>query len=332
MSFNVFRTDLYSRIAPVLPDDQLSFVLNMLDDMSASWDFTPKETTIIPAGGLPDVVRLYIASKSVENLKRGTLENYLRVLSRFFSMVRRPVDEVTAADIRLFLNWYKETHHVQNSTLEHHRLVLYAFYEWLMNEELARRNPVRQIRPIRCEDNPRLPMTALELEMVRGACVTLREKAMVDFLYSTAARVTEFCNCKRCDVNLIDHTVRIEHGKGDKARTTFINAKSEISLRAYLHSRSDASDALFVTSCAPYRKMSKKAVENEIKRIVSRCSLSVHVTPHIFRHTAASLALQRGMPIEQVQRFLGHARIQTTLRYAKTLDLDVKLAHQRCVS
>ena len=332
MSFNVFRSDLYSRIAPVLPDDQLTFILNTLDDLSSSWDFTPKTNTIITSGGLPDVVRLYIASKSVENLKRGTLENYFRVLSRFFSMVRRPVEEVTAGDVRLFLNWYKENNHVTNSTLEHTRLVLYAFYEWLMNEELCRRNPVRQIRPIRCEDNPRLPMTALELEKVRSSCRTLREKAMVDFLYSTAARVSEFCDCKRSDVNLIDHTVRIEHGKGDKARTTFINAKSEISLRAYLDSRSDTSESLFVTSCSPYHKMSKRAVENEINRIVSRCSLSVRVTPHIFRHTAASLALQRGMPIEQVQRFLGHARIQTTLRYAKTLDLDVKLAHQRCVS
>ena len=332
MSFNVFRADLYSRLAPVLPDEQLNFVLNSLDDLSSSWEFSPKSTAIITAGGLPDVVRLYIASKSVENLKRGTLENYYRVLSRFFSVVRRPVEDISAGEIRLYLNWYKETRHVSNSTLEHERLTLYAFYEWLMNEELVHRNPVRQIRPIRCEDNPRLPMTALELEKVRSSCITLREKAMVDFLFSTAARVSEFCDCKRSDVNLIDHTVRIEHGKGDKARTTFINAKSEISLRAYLDSRSDSSDALFVTSCAPFRKMSKKAVEAEINRIVSRCSLAVRVTPHIFRHTAASLALQRGMPIDQVQRFLGHARIQTTLRYAKTLDMDVKLSHQRCVS
>ena len=102
-------------------------------------------------------------------------------------------------------------------------------------------------------------MTALELEKVRSSCRTLREKAMVDFLYSTAARVSEFCDCKRSDVNLIDHTVRIEHGKGDKARTTFINAKSEISLRAYLDSRSDTSESLFVTSCSPYHKMSKRA-------------------------------------------------------------------------
>ena len=175
-------------------------------------------------------------------------------------------------------------------------------------------------------------MTALELEKVRNACRSLREKALVDFLYSTAARVSELSNLDIRHVNLTDHTVRIEHGKGDKGRTTFLNAEAEISLRAYLDSRTDDCAALFVNKYGEKRRMQKRSIEDEICRIVSRCDLSVHVTPHIFRHTAASLALQRGMPIEQVQKFLGHARIQTTLRYAKILSADVKSSHAKYVA
>ena len=332
MSYEAFRADLVSHLSQSVPVEQLPAILAAVDRISGSWEFSPKHTEIIPASGLPGAVRMYIASKSVENVKKGTLSNYLSALTRFFEFVRHPVDEVTTNDIRMYLHWYKETYHVMDSTLAHLRTTLNSFFEWCLEEELVRKNPVRRVQQIRCGDPERLPMTALELEKVRNACATLREKAMVDFLYSTAARAAEFCDLTRRCVSFTDHTVRIEHGKGDKGRTTYLNAESEVSLRAYLDSRTDDSEALFVTIRRPYRKMTKKAVADEIARIVARCDLSVKVTPHVFRHTAASLALQRGMPIEQVQRFLGHAKIQTTLRYAKILNVDVKNSHSKYVA
>ena len=152
---------------------------------------------------------------------------------------------------------------------------------------------------------------------------------MVDFLYSTAARVSEVCALNINNIDFTEHTVRIEHGKGDKGRTTYLNPEAEVSLKSYLASRKDDCPALFVPVKGTAHHVGKKSIETEIRKIVSRCELSVNVTPHIFRHTAASLALQRGMPIEQVQKFLGHARIQTTLRYAKVLDFDVKMNHQK---
>lgn len=175
-------------------------------------------------------------------------------------------------------------------------------------------------------------MTALELETVRCVCHTLREKAMVDFLYSSACRVSEFCALDKTDIDWQDHTIHIERGKGGKGRTTFLNAEAEISLRAYLDSRNDDSPALFVGCRAPHNRLAVKAVQNEIQKILKRCNINCHVTPHIFRHTAASLALQRGMPLEQVQRFLGHSKIQTTLRYAKTLQQDVHISHSHFVA
>ena len=332
VSFEAFRADLVSRLFPKLPGEQLQAVLSVMDEMAATWEFSPHTTAIITAGGLPDAVRLYIASKSVENVARGTLENYLYTLKAFFSVVRHPVHEITSADIRLWLNWYKQQNNVRNVTLEQKRVMLNSFFTWCVDEDLIRRNPVRQIKPIRCEDPERLPLTPLELEKVRNVCQALREKAIVDFLYSTAARVSEFSAINIADVDFIEHTVRIRCGKGGKGRTTYLNAEAEISLKAYLDTRKDDNPALFVTSRGRLARLSKRAVENEITAIVSRCDLPMKVTPHIFRHPAASLALQRGMPIDQVQQFLGHARIQTTLRYAKTLQADVKTAHSKYVA
>ena len=330
--FESFRADLISRLAGKLPGEQLNSVLNVMDEMSSTWDFQQHTTAIIATGGLPDAVRLYIASKSIESISRGTLENYLLTLKAFFGAVHKQIDEITSADIRLWLNWYKQTTNVKNVTLEQKRIMLNSFFSWCVDEDLLRKNPARQIKPIKCEDPERLPLTPLELEKVRNACRTLREKAIIDFLYSTAIRVSEFCSLDISHVDFVEHTVHIECGKGGKGRTTFLNPEAEVSLRAYLDSRQDDCEALFVSSRGKRHRLAKRAVENEINSIVSRCNLPIHVTPHIFRHTAASLALQRGMPIEQVQKFLGHSKIQTTLRYAKVLQTDVKTSHSKYVA
>ena len=333
MSYDLFRADYSSRLSGVLPDPALlPEILHVLDIVSVSYDIKKTCTDLIVYDGLPEPVRLYIASASIENLAKGTLEGYYRILSMFFSVVHKPVDQVTANDVRLYLHNYKLNRKVKDHSLDHIRICLNGFFEWCADEEIIRRNPIRKKCKIKYAEPERLPLSALELEKVRDACKDLREKAMVDFLYSTAARVSEFCALNKDDINWQEHTVRIRHGKGDKARTTFLNPEAEISLRAYLASRSDGSEALFVAHRAPHNRLGVKSVQDEIRRIVSRVKLSVHVTPHIFRHTAASLALQRCMPIEQVQKFLGHAKIQTTLRYAKVLDFDVRQNHARYVS
>ena len=332
MSFDAFRADLISRLSPKIPADQLDVVLCVMDELSSGWTFETATTAIITSGGVPDAVRLYLASKIVENLAKGTMDNYLYTLRAFFSVVRKNVEDVTSADVRLWLHWYREQHHVSSSTLDHLRIILNSFYEWCVDEDIVRKSPMRHIKPIKCDEPERLPMSALELEKVRKSCETLREKAVVDFLYSTAVRVSELCDMKKSDIDFAEHTVHVRCGKGGKGRTTFLNPEAEISLKAYLASRSDSCDSLFVSCRGEAHGLTKKSVEVQITQIVSRCSLSVHVTPHIFRHTAASIALQRGMPIDQVQKFLGHARIQTTLRYAKTLNTEVKISHQKYVA
>ncbi|MBO7710737.1 MAG: tyrosine-type recombinase/integrase [Lachnospiraceae bacterium] len=331
MSYETFRLEFADRLSSIgiaqIPD-----ILGVLDAVSSTYDVTRKTTDIIPADMIPEAVRLYIASKTVEHLSRGTLDLYYLRLTQFFTAVHKRIDQVDANDIRVYLFQYRKIHNIKDSTLEGIRLCLNSFFEWCSQEDLIRKNPVKRIPAIRVDSPERLPMTALELETVRGCCHTLREKAMVDFLYSSACRVSEFCALNLTDINWNDHTIHIERGKGGKGRTTFLNPEAEISLRAYLASRKDDCPALFVGCRAPHNRLAVKAVQNEIQKILSRCAISCHVTPHIFRHTAASLALQRGMPLEQVQRFLGHSRIQTTLRYAKTLQQDVHISHSHFVA
>lgn len=333
MSYENFRADFASRLADVLPDPALmQSVLLCLDASSAGYEFRPTCMDLIVSDGLPDDVRYYLASKSIENLKNDTLFNYLTRLRLLFSYVHKKTDQITASDVRLFLAWYKTSRHVKDVTLESVRIDLNSFFEWCVDEDRIPKNPMRQMKPIRCDSPERLPMTSLELETVRNACANVREKAIVDFLFSTACRVSELCNAKISDIDFQEHTFHIRCGKGGKGRTTYLNAKAEISLKAYLASRTDDNPALFVTCRAPHNQVRKRGVENSVRSIVSRCNLSVKVTPHVFRHTAASLALGRGMPINQVQQWLGHSSINTTLRYAKTLQIDVKMSHSKFVA
>lgn len=333
MSFESFRADFAASLTNVIQStDLLNAVLLCLDETASGYEIRRACTDLIVSDGLPEDVKIYLASKSIENLKRGTLENYLGRLRRFFASVRKEPGNVTASDVRLYLAWYKKTYSVQDSTLEGIRIDLNSFFDWCVDEDRIRKNPLRHVSPIRYDEPERLPMTALELEIVRSSCRDVYEKAVVDFLFSTAARVSEFCALDINDVDFVEHTVHIRCGKGGKGRTTFMNAEAEISLKAYLASRRDDNPALFVSARAPHGRCNKRIIERLVNKIVSRCDVSVKITPHVFRHTAASLALQRGMPINQVQHWLGHAKIQTTLRYAKTLNFDVKISHQKFVA
>ena len=226
-SYETFRSDFASRLIPVLPDQQLlQDVLAALDEASAGYDFSAKSTDLITYDGIPEAVRLYIATKSIENLRKRSLENYYSALRRFFAKVCKPLDQITAADVRLYLGWYRQTHNVMDSTLDGIRIVLNSFFEWCVDEDLLRKSPMRHVKPMRVDEPQRLPMSAVELEIVRKSCRTLREKALVDFLYSTAARVTEVCNLNISDIDFTAHTVRIECGKGGKGRITFLNPES----------------------------------------------------------------------------------------------------------
>lgn len=198
-------------------------------------------------------------------------------------------------------------------------------------EEYICKNPAINIPPIKYERKHKKAMTQLDLEKVRSACKTKREKAIVEMLYSTGCRVTELERLNISDVNFETKEVFL-FGKGDKHRTSYLNAKAEVALKDYLNERSDENPALFVYDRKPHSRLKKSGIELIVKKILERTSdVSTHVTPHVFRHTTATTALDRGMNIVDVSKLLGHRKVETTMEYITTNSESVKNDHHNYV-
>ena len=322
MNHDIFKTQLASllRDGMTVPE-----ILACLDSVSASFDIRCREQ--LPRD--PEVLTMFLDAKDVEEKSARTLKLYRSVLSRFLRSVGRPVSQVTTADIRHFLSSCKRSGH-KNSTISNTRRILSSFFEWCALEGVCHVNPVRRVSAIRQEKSPRKAMKRVELEYLRNACESVRDKALVDFLYSTGVRVSECCSVRIDHIDWERKIVLIEHGKGNVTRPTYLNPEAEVSLRAYLDSRTDNSPYIFARSRGRSAlPLDARTVQDAINRIVARSgrTFSVRITPHVFRHTIATVLLRNGMPVEQVQRFLGHANINTTMIYAEVRDEDVRRSH-----
>lgn len=322
---NGFMIKLYEEI----PEEYLETIRNKLSLYVNDFDITQRETGVVKyTGYLPDFYKTYIVSRKIEGLSQKTLENYNLYLDDFFFNVNKNANDITANDIRVYLYNTQENRGISNRTLDGRRAAIHAFFEWAAGEGYVDKNPCRSIKNIKYERIQKKPLTDMELERIRQVCKTIREKAMVEFLYSTGARVTEACTVKKADVDFYKGEV-VVLGKGSKHRTTYLNARSKLLLKQYLASRDDDSEYLFVSERKPHGALKKEAIERIIKLIGERAELDRPLTPHLFRHTLATFMLQRGTPITEAQKMLGHVNINTTMIYAKVADEDVKASHMK---
>lgn len=305
-------------------ENDLELILSKYDIFEQSTD------VVIYENYLPETVKMYIVSKKIAGLSIKTLYLYTMVLNDFFKTLRKPNDKITASDIKVYLFAYQQNNNISNRTLDCRRTIICSYFEWLTAEDYIQKNPAANISPIKYEKKHKVAMTQLELEKVRLACQTKREKAIVEMLYSTGCRVSELENLNKSDVNFQTKEVLL-FGKGSKHRTSYINAKAEIALREYLNSRSDINEALFVYDKAPYDRLKKSGIEAIIKKIVSRIDggTNTHITPHIFRHTMASTSLEHGMNVVEVSKLLGHSRIETTMEYITMNTDSIKNNHTK---
>ena len=324
-----FRNDLASKLAKDLSPEQLRSVLQAVDTTMSTYDISKKETALSLVGAVPETVPLFLASKAVENLSHGSVYQYRQKLINFFAFVKKPVQDITANDVRLYLYEYKKQRGVSDSTIDGTRRVLNSFFSWLVLNDYLLKNPVAKIPKIKYQQKERVPLSSYELEVLRWNCISVREKALVDFLFSTGCRVSECTAVTLADIDWTNRSVKIRHGKGDKARTVFFNAESELSLRKYLETRSDDTEALFVSTRAPHAGLSPRAVELIIKRIRLRAQIKVKCTPHVLRHTFATTGIRSGIPLEQLQALMGHSKPETTLIYAKLDQTDLQHTHQQ---
>lgn len=299
----------------------------------SNYEVENRKTEIIPYGSdIPETVEMYIVSKKISGLSEKTLSLYLLVLTDFFRTVQKKPEKIDVNDIRIYLYMYQKEHNISNRTLDCRRTIICGYFNWVAAEEYICKNPAVNIEPIKYERKHKKAMTQLDLEKVRLACSTKREKAIIEVLYSTGCRVTELERLNISDVNFENKEV-VLYGKGDKHRISYLNAKAEVALKDYLNDRTDDNPALFVYNKKPYKRLRKSGIELIVKKIMERTSgVAMHVTPHIFRHTTATTAIDRGMNIIDVSRLLGHKRIDTTMEYITANSTSVKQTHQNYIA
>ena len=278
----------------------------------------------------PRVVEAYLKSKLVEGYSELTVKYRKYFLDNFFKYVDKAPEEVKVNDIRLFLFDYKEERKIEFASLEEVRQAIHCFYTWMVEEEFMSENPCAKIKKIKAETKERAFLTPGELDEMRGACKYERDSVILEFLYSTGCRISEVCNMKIADVNFENRTVKI-FGKGRKERTGYLTEKAAMMLREYLEHREDDCDALFVSLRRPYKAITPRSIQMRMKDISEHTSITKKVSPHVIRHTTATIALRNGMPIEDIQKMLGHSSINTTLIYAKVDNEQVQYKHDMYV-
>ena len=324
-----FRNDFLLQLINQFSQEDLKKISIILDKVAYNYDISEKETSIVTLDQtIPYYIKLYLSSKKLEGLSMATIEMYGTVLKIFFDTINKPPQEITTNDIRLFLVQYQINRKVSDRTLDKYRQNLNSFFEWCVNEEYITKNPCKNIKEIKYEVEPRHSLTRFQLETLRRNCKCKRDLAMVDVLYSTGCRVAELVNMKFTDIDYNENSIKII-GKGKKHNTVYLNTNAQLSLNEYMTERKGKSDYLFVSKRSPYDQVSTRTVEKVFKDLGDE--LGFKLTPHILRHTSATLALQNGMPITQVQKMLGHSSVATTQIYAETSQEDIANSHKKYV-
>lgn len=274
---------------------------------------------------LTDKITLFLSSKRLEGLSPITLHGYELNLNIFSEKVKKKTNNITSADIRVYLGQYS---HLKMSSIGTKLSILKSFFSWLAGEEIIQRDPTAKLKPPKTEKRLPKALTVEELEMLREACMTVRQRAFIEILYATGCRLTEVYQLNITDINHQSMSCRVI-GKGDKEREVYFSFKAMYHLNKYLKARSDDSEALMVTERKPYRRLSKRGIQREIENIAKYARLESKVSPHVMRHTFATLTLNNGAELVAVQELLGHSSPETTLRYARITEERKREQHKK---
>ncbi len=269
----------------------------------------------------------FISAKKIEGCSEKTLTYYRNTIKKLLDTLSIAICHITTAEIRSYLSDYQERHMSSKVTIDNMRRIFSSFFAWLEDEDYIAKSPVRRIHKVKTDSLVKEVLTDEQLEQLRDNCYNSRDLAIIDILSSTGIRVGELVKLNREDIDFYERQC-VVFGKGNKERIVYFNARTKLHLQKYLNERTDDNPALFVTLHSPYTRLTISGVEVRVKKLGQSLSIP-KVHPHKFRRTLATLAIDKGMPIEQVQRLLGHVRIDTTLHYAIVNQNNVKLAHKK---
>ena len=273
------------------------------------------------------LLSLFLTAKEVEGCSQKTLRYYEDTLTRALAALNKPIPQIESDDLRQYLNDYEATRRTSKVTIDNIRRIMSSFFSWLEDEDYIVKSPVRRIHRVKTAQVAKEVLTNEELEILRDACATKRDLAVIDLLASTGMRIGELVRLNISDVNLQERECLVT-GKGNKQRPVYFDARAKLHLAEYLQARTDQSPALFVSLGASAKRVTVGSMQLRLRQIGKSCGIR-RVHPHKFRRTLATHAIDKGMPIEQVQKLLGHAKIDTTMHYAMVNQNNVKASHRR---
>lgn len=277
-----------------------------------------------------DYLQLFLDAKKIEGCSERTLQYYRVTIEKLLYKIEVPIRKISTEQIRAYLSEYQQVNNCSKVTVDNVRRNISSFFSWLEEEDYILKSPMRRIHKIKTKQQVKEIISDEAIERLRDSCCCPRDLAMIDLLYSTGIRVGELVNLNIDDINF-EARECVVFGKGDKERRVYFDAKAKLHLQDYLESRNDDNPALFVTLDAPHARLKISGVEIRIRELGRRLNLN-KIHPHKFRRTMATRAIDKGMPIEQVQKILGHSQIDTTMQYAIVNQNNVKSSHQRYIA
>ena len=277
-----------------------------------------------------EFLKMFLDAKRIEGCSERTIQYYQVTVEHLLSQIESSVRKITTEEIRTYLADYQKINGCSNVTVDNIRRNISSFFSWLEEEDYILKSPMRRIHKIKTKTVVKNVITDEGIEKLRDSCKEIRDLAMIDLLYSTGIRVGELVNLNIDDIDLEGREC-VVYGKGDKERRVYFDAKAKVHLKEYISERKDQNHALFVTLDAPHDRLKISGVEIRLRQLGRRLELE-RIHPHKFRRTMATRAIDKGMPIEQVQKILGHSQIDTTMQYAMVNQSNVKNSHQKYMS
>ena len=277
-----------------------------------------------------EFLKMFLDAKKIEGCSERTIQYYRVTVEHLLSHIENSVRKITTEEIRAYLADYQKINGCSNVTIDNIRRNISSFFSWLEEEDYILKSPMRRIHKIKTKIVVKSVITDEGIEKLRDHCTEIRDLAMIDLLYSTGIRVGELVNLNIDDIDLEGREC-VVYGKGDKERRVYFDAKAKVHLKEYIEARQDKNQALFVTLDAPHDRLKISGVEIRLRQMGRRLELE-KIHPHKFRRTMATRAIDKGMPIEQVQKILGYSQIDTTMQYAMVNQSNVKTSHQKYMS
>lgn len=320
-------TDIVQAMLPFLNNAQTERLQEVLQHTLFDYEVTKIENE--KEISEQNLVESFRSAKRIEGCSEKTLKYYDSTIQAMLNSIGKGIKYIVTDDIRCYLTEYQTEKKSSKVTIDNIRRILSSFFSWLEDEDYILKSPVRRIHKVKTGTNIKETYSDEALELMRDNCTEFRDLAMIDMLASTGMRVGEMVLLNRNDIDFNEREC-VVFGKGDKERIVYFDARTKIHLQNYLDSRTDDNPALFVSLQSPHNRMNIGGIEVRLRQLGKRLGLN-KVHPHKFRRTLATMAIDKGMPIEQLQQLLGHRRIDTTLQYAMVKQSNVKIAHRKYI-